>query len=85
MPVLLDGVVDRLLGEVVLQREGGDGQAVDEQRQVEGALAFVVAVAELAGDREAVLSVTCLGVGIAGRRCAVENVHMVLLVIDACT
>ena len=28
--VLLDGVLDRLLGEAVLQLEGGDGQAVDE-------------------------------------------------------
>lgn len=33
--VLLDGVVDGLLGERVLQLEGGDGQAVDEQDQVE--------------------------------------------------
>jgi hypothetical protein len=29
--VLLDGVLDGLLGEAVLQLEGGDGQAVDEQ------------------------------------------------------
>ena len=28
--VLLDGVMDRLLGEVVLELEGCDGQAVDE-------------------------------------------------------
>ena len=34
--VLLDGVVHRLLGEAVLELEGGDGQAVDEQAQVEG-------------------------------------------------
>jgi len=32
--VLLDGVLDRLLGEAVLQLEGGDGQAVDKQAQV---------------------------------------------------
>ena len=32
--VLLDGVFHRLLGQAVLQLEGGDGQAVDEQAQV---------------------------------------------------
>ena len=34
---LLHGVLDRLLGEAVLQLEGGDRQAVDEQAQVERA------------------------------------------------
>ena len=52
--VLLDGVLDRLLGEAVLQLEGGDRQAVDEQAQVERALRLVAAVAELARDAEAV-------------------------------
>ncbi len=33
--VLLDGVLDRLLGEAVLQLEGGDRQAVDEERQIQ--------------------------------------------------
>ena len=33
--VLLDGVLDGLLGQAVLQLEGGDRQAVDEQAQVE--------------------------------------------------
>ena len=33
--VLLDRVLDRLLGEAVLQLERGDRQAVDEQAQVE--------------------------------------------------
>ena len=37
--VLLDGILDGLLGEAVLQLEGGDGQAVDEQAEVEGAAA----------------------------------------------
>ena len=32
LSVLLDGVAHRLLGEVVLELEGGDGQAVDEER-----------------------------------------------------
>ncbi len=52
--VLLDGVVDRLLGQAVLQLEGGDRQAVDEEAEVERALRLVAAVAELARDAEAV-------------------------------
>ena len=55
--VLLDGVLDRLLGQAVLQLEGGDRQAVDEQAQVERAARLVPAVGELARDREAVLRV----------------------------
>ena len=43
--VLLYGVVHRLLGQAVLQLEGGDGQTVDEQAQVQGKLRVVVAVA----------------------------------------
>ena len=56
--VLLNGVRHRLLGEAVLQLEGGDRQAVDEQGQVERELRLVTAVAELAGDAEAVLRVS---------------------------
>ena len=52
--VLLDRVLDRLLGQAVLQLEGGNRQAVDEQAQVEGELRLVAAVAQLAGDAEAV-------------------------------
>ena len=52
--VLLDRVLDRLLGEAVLQLEGGDRQAVDEQAEVERKLRLVAAVAELPGDAEAV-------------------------------
>ena len=52
--VLLDGVLDRLLGQAVLQLEGGDRQAVDEEAEVERELRLVAAVAELAGDAEAV-------------------------------
>ena len=74
--VLLDGILDRLLGEAVLQLEGGDGQAVDEQAQVERAARLVHAVGELARDREAVLRVQRLGLGVARRRRAVEQVEV---------
>ena len=57
--ILLDGVFDVLVGEAVLQLEGGDGQAVDADGEVEGAAALVLAVAQLAGDAEAVGGVVC--------------------------
>ena len=63
--VLLHGVLDRLLGEAVLQLERGDRQAIDEQAEVERALGLITAVAELACDREAVLGVAFSGGGIA--------------------
>ena len=65
--VLLDGVLDGLLGQAVLQLEGGDRQAVDEQAEVERELRLVAAVAELAGDAEAVLRVALRRLGVAGR------------------
>ena len=75
-PVLLDRILDRLLGEAVLQLEGGDGQAVDEQAQVERAARLVHAVGELTRDREAVLGVQSLGLGVARRRRAVEKIEV---------
>ena len=80
--VLLDGVGDRLLGQAVLQLEGGDRQAVDEQAQVERALRLVAAVAELARDAEAVGRVALGGLGVARRRRAVEEVDVVRAVLD---
>ena len=71
--VLLHGVLDRLLGETVLQLECGDRQAVDEQADVKRPMGLVAAVAELARDREAVLGVAFSGEGVAGRRCAIEK------------
>ena len=53
--VLLDGIAHRLLRQVVLQLQGEDRQAVDEEPYVERPLGLVAAVAELAGDGEAVL------------------------------
>ena len=81
--VLLHGVVDGLLGEAVLQLEGEDRQAVDEQPDVEGPLGLVAAVAELAGDREAVLPEALLRLRVGGRRGAVEQVEIVGPVPDA--
>ena len=81
--VLLDGVVDRLLGEAVLQLEGEDRQAVDEQPDVEGALGLVAAVAQLAGDGEAVLPEALLRLRVVGRGGAVEQVEVVGPVADA--
>ena len=63
--VLLHGILDRLLGQAVLQLEGGDRQPVDEQAEVERALRLVAAVAELAGDAEAIGGVPLRGLGVA--------------------
>ena len=81
--VLLDGVVHRLLGQAVLQLEGRDGQAVDEQAEVEGKLRIVAAVLELARDAEAVLPVLDLGLLVPRRRRAVEQVDLMGPVPDA--
>ena len=81
--VLLHGVVNRLLGEAVLQLEGGDGQAVDEQAQVQRQLRVVCAVPELAGDAEAVLAVEDLGLHIPRRGCAIEQVNGMRPVLDS--
>jgi ABC-type Fe2+-enterobactin transport system substrate-binding protein len=50
--VLLDGVVDRLLREIVLQLERADGKAVDEEGQIEGEARLVLGVAKLTDDAE---------------------------------
>ena len=80
--VLLDRVVHGLLGQAVLQLEGGDGQAVDEEAQVEGQGVLVAAVAQLPGDAEAVLPVALGRLRVAGGRRAVEEVELVRPVLD---
>jgi len=74
--VLLHRVGHGLLGQAVLQLEGGHRQAVDEKGQVEGQRRLVVAVAELPGDAEPVLPVQLHGLGIAGRGRAEEEVQV---------
>ena len=81
--VLLHGIGHGLLGQAVLQLEGGDGQAVDEEAQVEGQGVPIAAVAQLPGDAETVMRVTLGGDRIAGRRRAVEQVELVRPVLDA--
>ena len=74
--VLLDGVVDGLLREAVLQLEGGDREPVDEEAEVEGTRGVVGAVAELPGDAEDVAGVLLGRAGIAWRGRAVEQVDV---------
>ena len=59
--VLLDCVIDLLLGEIVLELEGQDGEAVDEQHEVQGELWVPGAVVDLPGHGEAVLGVEGCG------------------------
>jgi hypothetical protein len=62
--VLQDRVFDGLLCEAVLELEGSNWQAVDEQAKVEGELCFVLAVAQLTRDAEEVGRETLGGLGI---------------------
>ena len=80
--VLLNRIGHRLLGEAVLELEGGDGQAVDEEAEIEGELPVVVAVPELARDAEPVQAVEGRGLVVAGRGGAVEEVEVVGAVVD---
>lgn len=70
--VLLDCVLDGLFGQVVLQLECGDGQAVDEEAEVEGMPCFVTAVAELARDAEPVEGIVFGSLGVPRRGGAIE-------------
>ena len=81
-PVLLDRVVHGLLGQVVLEFERDDGQAVDEERDVERPLRLVAAVAKLPGDAEPVPleAFTCPLVPRRGR--PVEEIHMMCAMVD---
>lgn len=63
--VLLDRILDRLLGEAILQLEGEDRQAVDEDHEVERQRHLVSRIAKLAGDAEPVLRVQHLRFHIA--------------------
>ena len=81
-PVLLDRIVDGLLGEVVLQFEGEHRQPVDEQPDVERPLRIVAAVPDLPGDGEAVLPEALPRLLVPSRRRAVEHVQIVRAVLD---
>ena len=63
--VLLHCVVYRLLGEAVFQLKGGNGQAVDEQAQVQRAARFIQTVGKLPCNDKSVLLVQRQRLGIA--------------------
>ena len=70
--VLLDRLLDCLLGQTVLQLEGGDRQTVDEEREVER-VGIDFAVAQLPGHRDPVLRETLGRFRIAGRGRGIEQ------------
>ena len=76
-PVLLDRVVHGLLGQVVLEFERDDGQAVDEERDVERPLRLVAAVAKLPGDAEPVPLEAFTCPLVARRGCPVEEIRVI--------
>ena len=81
--VLLDRIVRCLLGQAVLQLEGEDGQAVDEQSDVERPLRLVAAVAKLPDNGEAVPFEAFLRLHISGRGRAVEQFDVVRAALHA--
>ena len=80
---MLDGILDRLLGQAVLEFEGRHRQPVDKEGQVECELRLVAAVAELPGDREAILVVALGRRRVARRGRAVEEFDRMWPVLDA--
>ena len=83
LPVLLNRILHRLLGEVVLEFEGQDGEAVDEQHQVQGEARGLRAVMDLPGHGEAVQGVEGCGLLVAWAGGAVEEADAVGTVVDA--
>ena len=80
--VLLHRIIHGLFGQPVLELEGGHRQAVDEEAQVQGELGLVLAVAQLPGDAEDVGRKAFLGLDVAGRGRAVEQVQAHRPVLD---
>jgi hypothetical protein len=81
--VLLDGVLNRLLGQAILQLKGHHGQTVDKCAQVQSPPGFIAAVVKLAGDAEAVGRVTGHGLQVFRRWRAIEQVETERAVLDA--
>ena len=81
--VLLDGLLDGLLGDVVLELEGRHRQPVDEDREIQGQGSGAGAEVQLPGDGEAVEGEQLAGPDVARRRRGVEEVDVVLAVLDA--
>jgi len=81
--VLLHGILHRLLGEAVLEFEGGYGQPVDEEAEIERELRLIAAVAQLPCDAEDVGGKARRGLRIAGRGGAVEQVHRQRSMLDS--
>ena len=74
--VLLHRILHRLLRQAVLQLEGGNGQSVDEQAQVQRPARLVEAVAHLARDAEPIQGVQRRRLGVALRWRAVKQVEV---------
>src|SRR4051794_36345973 len=81
--VLLYGILNRLLRQIVLEFERGDRQTVDEQTKVKGKPGLVTAVVQLSCHSEAVGCVPLLRHTVARRRCAVEEVDLMGSVLQA--
>ena len=79
---MLDGVVDRLLGQAVLQLKRDDRQPVDEGTQIQRPLVFPAEV-QLPRDAESVLPMALHRLRVLGRGLAVEKIETQRPVLDA--
>lgn len=84
-PVLRDRIVHGLFRQIVLELESDDRQAVDEERDIERALGFIAAVAQLPGNGESVLGEALFRLFVAGSRRAEEKRQIEGAVADART
>ena len=74
--VLLHGIQDGLFGELVLEFEGGEGQAVDEHCQIKGESGPAFTVMELPRYAEDVHCVELDGLDIPGRRRSIKQIRV---------
>lgn len=74
-PVLLDGVVHRLLGQAVLQFKGDDRQTIDELAQVQRPPGLIQTVMQLPGDAEAVRLIQGDGLVVPRRGRPIEEIE----------
>ena len=81
--ILLNGVVHRLLGEVVLQLEGCNRQTVDEQSEVQRKSRLLPAITQLARDRKPICLMACPCRLVAGGWRAEEQIDVTRPVLDA--
>src|SRR5690349_852767 len=79
--VLLYGILRRLFRQAVLELEGRNWQAVDEEGEIEGSLCLVTAVMELARNAEPICGVSRHSIKVLRRGNSIKQIHVMFPVI----